>query len=148
MPVGRKNQRRIAHGHPADRHRRTRRKTGAQVHDCMHPDFCAAAELCAMKNGGASCDEHFFLDHRSDDMCPGSDKAVIADRAGMLCVRPNYGVFHHDHLTADPDLSAAFADDTSSVKNARARADSHIATHCCVRRDPSELIELWPLAAM
>ena len=62
-----------------------------------------------------------------DDVCIGSDQAIVADLQGMARIGSEYRVFHDDALTTDFD-APAFGTDLGSEENPATGFNPNVST--------------------
>ena len=148
MPVGWQDARRVADGHPSDRHRGVRREARAQVDGGVHSHFAAASERGAVEDRGTGGHEHLVLQGRAGDVGARPDQAMVPDRTGMLGAGANHGVFHDDRVAPDPDGATSLADDARAVQDAHAGSNRDVAAHRRIGCHPGRRVDRWTLSRM
>jgi hypothetical protein len=147
MLVRRENLRRVAHGDPADRHRRPRWQDGVDVHDATDPDLAPRPGHRAGKQGRARRQEAAVADLRAVDVGVGADQDVIPDEHGMPRPAAYDRVLHHDASRADGDLPV-LGGQHGTEQHAGAGAHAHGAAQHGGGRDVRARINLGNRATM
>src|SRR5262245_50636498 len=146
--VGWQDARRVANGHPSDRHHGARLKARAQVDRGVHSDFATPSDHGAVEDRGAGGHEHLVLERRAGDVSARPDQAVVTDRARMFGASPNHGVLHDDPVAPDPDGATGLTDEAGAVQDAHARSDRDVAAQRGIGCHPGRRIDRWTLARM
>ena len=99
----RKDLRRITHGNPADRDRRTRRQDRIDLHDAMYPHLAARPRDASREQGSTSSQETTVAHPGAIDVSMRPDQDIITDDRWVPRPAADHGVLHHNAVGTDAD---------------------------------------------
>src|SRR5262249_40799535 len=148
VPLGWQDVRRVANGHPSDRHNGVRLKARTQVDCSVDSNFATPSKHGAMEDRGTGSHEYLVLQGRTGDVGAWPDQAVVPDCTGMLCASPDHCVLHDDPVAPNPDGATSFADEARAVQDAHARSDRDGTAKRGIGCYPGRRVDRWTLPRM